>query len=325
MTAATTVAAVAIGRNEGGRLRDCLLSLKAQADRVVYVDSGSSDGSPALARALGVEVVELDRAMPFSAARGRNAGVEALRRDGLPDLVQFVDGDCVLEPGWIEAGVQALADDPNLALVTGWRTEERPDANAFHAMAEIEWRRPAGEILASGGDMLVRMTAFEEVDGFDPLVVASEDEEFTIRLRKAGHGTLRLPVVMTRHDIGMTRFGQWWRRHLRSGQGFAEVGGMHPPHFASERYRALLWGAFLPLAGLAGIWLLWWWDVLLVAALYMGSGLRILRWLRREGLSPAMAVRVAALFIIVKLPQFLGMVRFYLRGGRRASARIIEY
>ena len=55
------VDAIAIGRNEGRRLVECLASLqRAGMRRIVYVDSGSTDGSVAMARGLGAEVVELD-------------------------------------------------------------------------------------------------------------------------------------------------------------------------------------------------------------------------------------------------------------------------
>ncbi len=37
---------VVIGRNEGERLRRCLESVLGATPGVVYVDSGSSDGSP---------------------------------------------------------------------------------------------------------------------------------------------------------------------------------------------------------------------------------------------------------------------------------------
>ena len=59
-TAAMTLAAVVIGRNEGDRLVRCLTSLKGQAAPVVYVDSGSTDGSVERARDMGAEVVSLD-------------------------------------------------------------------------------------------------------------------------------------------------------------------------------------------------------------------------------------------------------------------------
>ena len=52
---------VVIGRNEGQRLINCLKSVKSQADTpIVYVDSGSTDGSVAAAQKLGVTVVNLD-------------------------------------------------------------------------------------------------------------------------------------------------------------------------------------------------------------------------------------------------------------------------
>ncbi|MCC7321190.1 MAG: glycosyltransferase family 2 protein [Rubellimicrobium sp.] len=321
----TRVAAIAIGRNEGARLAACLHSLRAQAGVVVYVDSGSSDGSAALARSLGALVVELDPATPFSAARGRNEGFAALRAQGLPEFVQFVDGDCTLVPGWIAAGIAALDADPGLALVTGWREEERPAANAYHAMTAIEWHRPAGPIAACGGDMLLRAAAFDAVGGFDPAIVASEDEEFVIRLRKAGHGALRLPLAMTRHDIAMTRLRAWWRRNLRTGQGFAEVGGMHPPHFRAERRRAIVYGAALPLALVLSLAAGLWWGAAAAVAAFGINLLRLRRWLGAQRLARGLEWRVAGLFVLAKVPQFIGMARFHLRGGRRAGVRIIEY
>ena len=86
---------VIIGRNEGARLRRCLVSLIGRASWLVYVDSGSTDGSVALATEMGAQVVELERSLPFTAARARNAGFSRLREcDPNLDLVQFVDGDC---------------------------------------------------------------------------------------------------------------------------------------------------------------------------------------------------------------------------------------
>src|SRR5262245_2184609 len=92
---ADALALVVIGRNEGERLRRCLTSVRGRAALTVYVDSGSTDGSPAWAREQGAEVVNLDLRQPFTAARARNAGFRrALER--LPGLryLQFVDGDC---------------------------------------------------------------------------------------------------------------------------------------------------------------------------------------------------------------------------------------
>ena len=71
---------VVIGRNEGARLRRCLESVHAMRRdwnmELIYVDSGSSDGSVALAERLGTKTIVLTPLRP-SAALGRNAGWRA--------------------------------------------------------------------------------------------------------------------------------------------------------------------------------------------------------------------------------------------------------
>ena len=51
------VGLVAIGRNEGERLRACLSSVVGRLSHIVYVDSGSTDGSVQMAQAMGAELV----------------------------------------------------------------------------------------------------------------------------------------------------------------------------------------------------------------------------------------------------------------------------
>lgn len=323
MTDIDKVAAVAIGRNEGERLIRCLTTLKAQVDRLVYVDSGSTDGSVAAAREVGVTVVELDATTPFTAARARNAGFDALRAEGLPEFVQFVDGDCGVEPGWIAAALTAFDERADLGIVTGWRTEIHPDATIYNALVEFEWHRPAGEILACGGDMMVRSADFEAVGGFDPTVIAAEDDEFCTRIRKSGKKLLRLPLPMTRHDAAMTRFGQWWQRAVRSGHGFAQVGDLHPEYFRPEKRRVLLFGGVLPVLAMIGLF----WPPLLLAvvALYLLSYTRTVQGLRREGLGRRMALHQALFLSLSKFPNLLGMIRYFRRKARGSAMRIIEY
>src|SRR5947209_5717145 len=98
---ASAIGVVAIGRNEGPRLAECLSSARGRADiPIVYVDSNSTDGSASLARAMGVEVVELGLGPLFTAAMARNAGLERLAALAPNlDYVMFLDGDCTLVPG----------------------------------------------------------------------------------------------------------------------------------------------------------------------------------------------------------------------------------
>lgn len=315
-----TLGAVAIGRNEGDRLKACLRSLVPLCDRVVYVDSGSRDDSVAFARALGVTVVELDTSTPFTAARARNAGFDALLAEGTLDLVQFVDGDCRVEPAWLEAGVAAMQADPQLGITTGWRGEIHPTATVYNQMCEVDWRRPAGPIVACGGDMMVRVAAFRQVGGFDPSVIAAEDDEFCLRIGAAGWRLERLPVQMTWHDAAMTRFGQWWQRTVRNGHGFAQVGQMHPPYFRREKARVWVYGLALPLLFLLGLFTSLWLSAA-VLALYALSF-----WKTWRGLSgKPMALHQAVLLTLAKLPNLLGMLTYHRRRRTGDAMRIIEY
>lgn len=316
--------AVAIGRNEGDRLKACLRSLVRFCDRVAYVDSGSSDDSVAFARGLGVIVVELDIDTPFTAARARNAGFKALEEQGPLDLVQFVDGDCEVVAGWLEAGVNALENSPSLGLVTGWRREIHPDASVYNAMFEADWHRPAGPITTCNGDMMVRTKAFRQIDGFNPNVIAAEDHEFCLRLRKAGWQLERLALPMTLHDANMKSFGPWWKRTIRAGHGFAEVGRMHPPHFWRERLRVWLYGAVLPLVFLLGL-ILALWVPILVLAIYGMSYLRTAQNLKLEGNNWPMALKQAFFLTLSKVPNLLGALIYYYRRLMRRDMRIIEY
>lgn len=315
---------VLIGRNEGARLERALRSAQGQARRLVYVDSGSTDGSVAAARAAGARVVELDMSVPFSAARARNAGFDAAQAEDPAPFVQFIDGDCALVPGWLDAGAARLSQDIGLGLVTGWRAEIAPEASLYNRICDHEWRRPAGPIRACGGDMMVRAEAFRQAGGFNPAVIAAEDDDFCLRLAEAGWALERLPLEMTRHDAAITRFGQWWRRAVRAGHGFAQVGALHPGHFRAERRRVLAYGLILPLIALIGtahgpV------VPVLVAALYALSWQRSARGLRTEGLAPGEARAQAVFLTLSKFPNLLGMGKYWLTRLARRSPEIIEY
>ena len=214
---------------------------------VVYVDSGSTDDSVAQARLRGFEVVELDTSIPFTAARARNAGLRRLE-DRWPELafVQLVDGDCALAPGWMEAAVAELESNRRLAVVCGRRREVNPGASVYNRLSDMEWNTPVGDAPACGGDALARLSALREVGGYDERLIAGEEPEMCARLRAREWGIRRIAHEMTLHDAAMTRFGQWWRRSVRSGYGFAEGAARRPPMWQRESRSCVIWGLVLP-------------------------------------------------------------------------------
>lgn len=314
--------AVTIGRNEGDRLIRCLDSLAAAGLRhVVYVDSGSTDGSIAAARARGAIVVQLETDRPFTAARARNAGVAALPKgDDAPDFIQFVDGDCALDPGWIPLASRFLQDGPAVAVACGRRREIAPEASVYNRLIDREWNTPIGQARSCGGDALMRASAFAAVGGFDPGLIAGEEPELCVRLRAAGWQIWRLDADMTRHDAAIHRFGQWWRRTRRAGHAYAEGAALHgaPPerHNVAQTRRALIWGLGLPLTALLGALLVH----PLCLALLLILPLQILRLARRDG-----DLAHAAFLTLGKTPEALGVLEYGFKRLTGRGGRLIEY
>ncbi len=313
------VGVVAIGRNEGARLAACLGAIPGGVGPVVYVDSGSTDGSPELARGMGARVVVLDPARPYTAARARNAGAAALG-DGV-EFVQFVDGDCTLTEGWIAASVAFLEAHPEVAVVCGRRRERCPEASVYTRLVDREWDRPPGPTAACGGDALMRAGAFAAVGGFDEGLIAGEEPELCGRLRAAGWQIHRLAEEMTVHDIAMTRFGQWWRRSRRGGFAAAQGAARHHRADArAQRRRALLWGLELPAVALAGLAVSPWALLLLLAL-----PAQVVRLALREGAGRRASWEWALFTTLGKTAEALGVVEYHTRRLTGRVARLIEY
>ncbi|SHM61888.1 Glycosyltransferase, GT2 family [Roseovarius litoreus] len=323
MIAGLTIGLVIIGRNEGARLIRALASVPDGVDRIVYVDSGSTDGSVDAARAAGAEVVTLDMTQPFTAARARNAGVDRLRQSGLPDAIQFMDGDCELRDGWIAHAAAFLVENPTAAVACGRRRERFPEASLYNRLCDAEWNTPVGRAKACGGDALMRMQAFEAVGGFNPGLIAGEEPELCVRLRAAGWEVWRLDHEMTWHDAAMMRFSQWWTRTRRGGYAFALGASLHgaPPehHWVRETRRALIWGAVLPLVlFLAAVLISPW--ALLGLVLYP---LQIVRIGLKSG--PPLDWPQAFFMVLGKFAEALGVLQFHIGVMLGQTPNIIEY
>lgn len=324
----SSVAVVAIGRNEGERLRACLASVSGEAAVVVYVDSGSTDGSVELAAELGADVVKLDMSRPFAAGRARNEGFRRAR-ELCPELeyVQFVDGDCELAAGWLRTAIAELERSPDVAVVCGRRRERFPERSVYNALCDIEWDTPVGEATACGGDSLMRAAAFAQVGGFDDAIVAGEEPELCIRLRRSGFRILRLPEEMTLHDAAMHRFSQWWKRTLRSGHAHAELAHRYGNEPDRPGVRSTLsnvwWAAVFPAGIVAGLRVTP--ASALGVAIYPVMVARICRKQLALGRTPEQALAYAASCTLGKFPEAVGAARYYFGALTGNRSRIIEY
>jgi len=301
---------VAIGRNEGQRLRVCLSSALRDAKEVVYVDSGSTDDSLNLARSLRAHVVQLDLSVPFTAARSRNAGfARILEVAPDTDAVQFVDGDCEIVEGWIATADAFLSATPQAAVVCGRRRERFPDATIYNHLCDLEWNTPIGIAKSCGGDALIRVEAFKQINGYNDEIIAGEEPEMCVRLRAKGWEIHRIEAEMTLHDAAMTKFSQWWKRNIRAGHAYAEGNARHgdPPEcFRAKEVRSnFLWGLVLP-----------WALPLLAVKVYLNQ---------RKRLSPKDARTYSIFVALSKIPQVLGQLKFCYNQWRGKKTALIEY
>lgn len=317
---------VVIGRNEGERLGRCLRSASGCADAVVYVDSGSVDGSVATARRFGADVVVLDPRQPFTAARARNAGFRALR-EAHPGIVavQFVDGDCEIAPRWLDRAFAFLRTHPDVAAVCGRRRERFPERSIYNRLCDSEWDTPIGSAEACGGDVMLRAAAFMQAEGFRPSLIAGEEPELCLRLRKLGWTVWRLDSEMTRHDASMTRFRQWWRRTARAGFAFAEGASLHghepERYWVREARSARLWAMAVPLAIVAAVVLFG----PVAAWLLLVYPLQVLRLALRARGAGTFRAQQALFLVLGKFAEASGQWRYYAGRLRGRRATLMEY
>ena len=256
-------------------------------------------------------MVELDRSRPFTAARARNAGFERLKAVE-PDVanIQFVDGDCEVDPQWPTSGVRFLHDRGDVGAVCGVLCERHPNLSVYNWLCSREWNGPIGEIRSCAGNVLMRSNAFEQVGGYRVDILAAEEDELSLRLRAAGWKIWRVDTRMAIHDANMTEFRQWWRRTVRAGYAFAQGAYLHgagpEKHFVWELRRAYLWGVFIPLACFASTLALWPWGSLS----FLVYPLQLVRLIDQNSGSLRERASLSAFQLLARFPESWGQLTF---------------
>lgn len=311
------VSVVVIGRNEGERLGRCLRSIHETTyppDRleVVYVDTDSTDDSCSTANRSGAKVIRIKPDRPCAAA-ARNAGMRAASHE----LVQFLDGDTIVHPAWLDKAVRAITD-PEIACVFGRCEEVSPRASIYTFWAHHDWYVVPGLAESCGGNALFRREALEEAGGFDESLIAGEERDVCYRIRsQQGLKIFCLEEPMVRHDVNMTRFGQYWRRCMRTGLAYAAVGGRYPGmrRWRAARWRNLMYAVSIPCTLLLCLvmwspWPLVVWTMLIMSALVRNA----LRLRGRVG-SLADSLLYSSHHYLAKLPAALGQCQYWLRSA----------
>lgn len=237
------ITALVPAHDEEHSLPETLASLRAQdppPDRIVVIADRCTDGTAAVARAAGVEVLTtVDNADRKAGALDQALGplLPALTDD---DLVLVVDADSALVPGFLATAVARLAADPGTGAVGGVFTG-RAGGGLVGALQRNEYARYAREVgrrrgvarVLTGTATLFRARVLREVAVargrtlpgrpgavYDPAAL-TEDNEITLAIRTLGHRTVspRECVVVT--EV-MTTWADLWRQRLRWQRGALE-------------------------------------------------------------------------------------------------------
>ena len=317
------IGTVVIGRNEGDRLRRCFDSVQQHSAATIYVDSASTDDSVGKARDRGVEVVELDMSIPFTAARARNAGWQRLL-ELHPEIeyVHFIDGDCEMVDDWWPVMVKQFESEPQIGVLTGRLRERDPDMNVYKMLLDLEWNHPVGDVHNSGGIVTMRAQALRDTGGFDPTFIAGEEPEICFRMKQQSWRVVRNRAEMASHEAEIDRFGQWWRREMRNGHAFAEGAAVRPDAFRIRQSLSIyFWGVALPVIAVVLAWPTSGLSVLATAAMYGFLVYRLWRGTRRRTESKRDAVVAAMFWALAKSANAAGQFSYWIGQltGRREN------
>ena len=323
------VGVVVIGRNEGERLKKCLASVMTQAKSIVYVDSGSNDGSVNYAESLGVSVLQLDLSLPFSAARARNEGFEKLiELNKCIEFVQFIDGDCEMYSEWIDCGIGFLFSHPECAIVYGEVIERYPNASIYNWFCDIEWKTNIGECNYCGGIFIVRVMVFIENMGFNISMVAGEEPELCYRFRQKGWKIYHLGEKMVRHDAAMYYFVQWWKRRIRSGIAYIHGYYLHrndkKPHELRENLRIFFWAFLIPVIIISSLFVLGPIGLTLLSVFPIQI-IRLFFKMAQISDNKRKVFIYAVFTALEKIPQFYGQIIFLFKRLQNKKLSLIEY
>src|SRR5947207_1865010 len=227
-------------RNGARSLAACLRAVLNQdypRDRfeVFAVDNGSTDGSPEIAKSIGVAT--LSEPEP-GAGPARNRGIAAARGD----IVAFTDADCEPTRGWLTALVAGLA---GAEAATGW-IEPTSEGNRFsRARAELhrlylrDCIRLAREQRLDRFDTAnaaVRRSFLSRLGGFDPKVdFPLEDREFGSRVVEQGGRIVFVERAVVRHRYE-TRLLPNVRKREAAGRMWAKLPQLVPKETLQRRF-----------------------------------------------------------------------------------------
>ncbi|KAF5053436.1 Glycosyl transferase family 2 [anaerobic digester metagenome] len=214
------ISIVVIGFNEAENLESTFTALKnmnypAQLVELIYVDSGSSDGSVDIAKKY-CDKVFIEPVWP-TAARNRNRGLI----ESSNEICHFLDGDIIIDPDYLTAAVNKLSEG-DVQAVFGYLDEKCNKGLSRILLHDYRNRKPGYIDSPGAGGTFIRDSLIE-VNGWDERIPRGEEMELGDRYRNAGYKIWYLDCKMGIHDFGITNIFMYLKKQVKEGISIGKV------------------------------------------------------------------------------------------------------
>jgi len=146
---------------------------------IIVVDNGSTDRTREIAESFGAKVLHKPK---LKVGALRNYGAKIANGE----VLAFTDSDCLVPKSWLIEAVEILKDGNIGATGGGYLVPE--NATWIERAWVVLPQRKHGETLyLPTGSFILRKEIFEKIGGFDEKLIAGEDDDISIRIRKAGY------------------------------------------------------------------------------------------------------------------------------------------
>ena len=231
------VTAILVSHDGATWLPQTVAALASQShpiDRIVAVDTGSTDESVRLLRSAGIHVIQSTRGVGFgeavqiavdatppfvaTSAKGKGGGAASVNPQPVEEWLWIVHDDCAPAKDALERLLAGVKEKPQVALagpkLRGWHDRKHllelgvSIATNGARWTGLEYREQdqgqhddERDVLAvSTAAMLIRREVFTELGGFDPkLSLFRDDVDLGWRVRAAGHSVLAVPEAIAYH------------------------------------------------------------------------------------------------------------------------------